>query len=132
MWSHDDAKSHSTKTWFDVGIFPFHGRVSTNEYLVYKTPFYTLFCTCAYKAMLNRKFYDEHPILHHYPKYSINPQPMQVANEQLMMVKRLSNYCFPFGGHTLEIIAYLFPFSISYEFIFGLKTVTEIGEKSNY
>ena len=30
--------------------------------------------------MLNKKFYDEHPIFHHYPKYLINVQPIQAAN----------------------------------------------------
>ena len=50
--------------WFDVGIFLFDGRENTNRYLVDKTPCYTLFDTGASKAMLNKKFYDEHPIIH--------------------------------------------------------------------
>ena len=29
LWSQDDAKSQPTKTWFDVGIFPFDGRSTT-------------------------------------------------------------------------------------------------------
>ena len=37
-----------------------------------------------------------------------------------------------FGGHTFEIIAYLLPFSTAFDFIFGLKTMTEIEGKSNY
>ena len=51
--------------WFDMGIFPVDSRASTYGYLVNKTPCYTLFDTGASKAMLNKKFYDEHPILHH-------------------------------------------------------------------
>ena len=109
LWFRDDAKSQSTKTWFDMGIFPFDGRATTYGYLVDKTPCYTLFDTAASKAMLNKKFYDEHPILHHYPKYPINVQPIQVANDQLMTVKE-ATFFISFGGHTLEIIAYLLPF----------------------
>ena len=87
LWSQNDAKSQATKTWFDMGIFPVDDRASTYEYLVGKTPCYTLFDTGASKVMLNKKFYDEHPILHHYPKYPINVQPIQVENDQLMTVK---------------------------------------------
>ena len=54
LWSLDEAKSHSTKTWFDVGIFPFDGRETTYGYLVDKTLCYTLFHTGASKAILNR------------------------------------------------------------------------------
>ena len=83
----DDAKSQSTKTWFNVGIFPFDGRAITCGYLEDKTPCHTLFDTGASKAIMNMKFYDEHPIPHHYPKYPINVKPIQVANDQLMTVK---------------------------------------------
>ena len=82
--------------------------------------------------MLNKKFYDEHPILHHYPTYPVNVQPIQVANDQLMTVKEAIKFLITFGGHTLEIIAYLLPFTTSFYFIFGLKTMTEIEGKSNY
>ena len=37
LWSQDDAKSQSTKIWFDVGIFPFNGTATRNEYLVDRT-----------------------------------------------------------------------------------------------
>ena len=67
-----------------MGIFPVDGRASTYGYLVDKTPCFTLFDTGASKAMLNMKFYGEHPIFHHYPKYPINVQSIQVANDQLM------------------------------------------------
>ena len=43
LWSQDDAKSQLTRTWFDMGIFPFDGRATTYGYLVDKTPCYTLF-----------------------------------------------------------------------------------------
>ena len=81
--------------------------------------------------MLNRKFYDEHPMLHQYYKYPINVQPIQVANNQLMTVKEAIKVVFSFGGHTFQVIAYLLPFSTSSDFIFGLKTMTEI-EGDNY
>ena len=132
LWSQDDAKEQATKTWFDMGIFLVDGRASTYGYLVDKTPCYTLFDTGASKAMLNKKFYDEHPILHHFPKYPINVQPIQVANDQLTSVKEAINVLISFGGHTFEIIAYLLPFSTAFDFIFGLKTMTEIEQKSNY
>ena len=32
LWSQDDAKSQSTKTWFDVSIIPFGGRATTHGY----------------------------------------------------------------------------------------------------
>ena len=80
LWSKDDAKSQLTKTWFDMGIFPFEGRKTTYGYLIDKTLCYTLFDTGAPKAMLNKKFYDEHLKLHHFPKYPINVQPMQMTN----------------------------------------------------
>ena len=53
---------------FDIGIFPLDCRATTYAYLVDKTPCYTLFDTGTSKAMLSKKFYDEHSILHHYPK----------------------------------------------------------------
>ena len=131
VWSQDDAKAQATKTWFDMGIFSVDGRASRYGYLVDKTPCFPLFDTDASKAMLNKKFYDVHPILHHYPKYPINVQPIQVANDQLMPVKEAINFLISFGGHTFEIITYLLPFSTAF-FIYGLKTMTEIEGKSNY
>ena len=131
LWSQDDAKSQVTKTWFDMGIFPVDGRASTYGYLVDKTPCFTLFDTGASKAMLNMKFYDEHPILYHYPRYPINGQSIQVANDQSMPVKEAIKFLISFGGHTFEIIAYLLPFSTAFDFIFGLKTMIEIEGKSN-
>ena len=121
MWPQDDAKSQATKTWFDIGIFPVDGRALTYGYLVDKTPCYTLFDTGASKAMVNKKFSEEHPILHHYSKYPINVQPIQVANDQLMTVKEGEKFFISFGGHTFEIITYLLPFSTAFDFIFGLK-----------
>ena len=78
----------ATKAWLDMSIFHVDGRASTYGYVVDKTPCYTLFDTGASKVMLNKKFYDEHPILYHYPKYPINVQPIQVANDELMTVKK--------------------------------------------
>ena len=118
-------KKQSTKTWFDMGLFPFDGRSTTYGYLVDKTPCYTF-------LELNKKFYDEHPILHHYPKYPINVQPIQVTNDQLMTVKEAIKFFISFGGCTFKIIAYGLPFSTSFDFIFGMKTMTEIEGKSNY
>ena len=123
-WSQDDAKSQATKTWFDMGIFPFDGRITTYQYLVDKAPCYTLFDPGASKAMLNKKFYDEHPILHQYSKYPINVQGIQVSNDELMTVEEAIKFFISFGGHTFEIIAYLLPFSTFFDFIFGLKTMT--------
>ena len=85
-------KLNHPKHGFDMGIIPFDVRATTYGYLVDKTPCYSLFDTGASKAMLKKKFYYEHPILHQYPKYPINAQPIHVANDQLMTVKRLSNF----------------------------------------
>ena len=49
-----------------------------------------------------------------------------------MTVKEAIKFLIAFGGHTFEIIGYLLPFSTSFDFIFGLKTMTEIEGKSNY
>ena len=132
LLSQEDAKAQATKTWFDMGIFSVDSRTSTYGYLVDKRPCYTLFDTCASKAMLNKMFYDGHPILHHYPKYLIYAQPIQVANDQLMTVKKAIKFLISFGDHTFEIITYLLPFSTAFEFIFVLKTMTEIEGRSNY
>ena len=115
-----------------MGIFPVDSRAPTYGYLLDKTLCYTLFDTGASKAVLNKKFYYEHLILHHYPKYPINEQPIQVAHDQLMTVKEVIKFFISFGGHTFEIIAYLLPFSTTFDFIFALKTMTEIEGKSNY
>ena len=109
-----------------MGIFPFDSRATTYGYLVDKTPCYTLFDTGASKAMLNKRFYDEHPILHQYPIYPINVQPIKVTNDRLMTVKEAMKFLISFDGHTFEIIAYLLPFSTPFNFNFGLKTMTEI------
>ena len=103
MQSQDDARSQSTKTWFDVDIFPFDGSTTTYGYLVDRIPCFTLFDTDVSKAMLNRKFYDEHPILHHHPKYPINLQPIQVANDQLMTVKEAKKFFISVGGYNLRL-----------------------------
>ena len=97
-----------------------------------KTPCCTLFDTGASNAMLNKTFYDEHPMLHQYPQYPINVQPTQVANDQLKAVKEAIKFLISLGGHTFEIIQYLLPLLTSFDLIFGLKTVTEIGGRSNY
>ena len=49
-----------------------------------------------------------------------------------MPVKEAIKFLIYFGGHTFEIIAYLLPFSTAFDFIFGLKTMTEIEGKRNY
>ena len=126
MCLHDDAETKATKTWLDVGIFPFDGRSATNGCSVYKTLCHILLS----KAILNSRFYGEHPILHQCPKYPINTQPIQVANDQLKTVKQAIKYYISFGSHTCEIIAHLLPFSNSSTF--ELKSMTEIEEKSNY
>ena len=87
FWSQKHAKSQSTKTWFDIGIFPSDGRLTTYEYLVDQTPYYTLSDTSASTAMLNKKFCDEHAILPQYPKYPINVKPTQFANDQLFTAR---------------------------------------------
>ena len=103
---------------FDVGIFLFDGRATTNGYLIDKTHNYTLFATGASEANLNKKIFDEDPILHQYPKYQINVQPTQVANDQPMTVKEVIKFLICFTGQTFEITAYLSPFSTSFDFIF--------------
>ena len=90
------------------------------------------FDTGASKSMLNKKFYDEHPILHHYPKYPINVQPIQVASEQFMTIKEAIKFLISFGCHKFEIIAYLLPFSTSFDFIFWLEIMTDLEGKNNY
>ena len=100
-----------------------HGLILVCSYLVDKIPCYTLFDIGASKAMLNKKFYNEHPILHLSPKCPTNVQPIQVANYQFMTVKGAITLFISFGGHTFEIIAYLLTFSTSFDFIFGLKTM---------
>ena len=77
LWSEDDAKFQSTKTWFDVGKFPFDGRATTNRYMVEKMLCCTLFDTGASK----QKFYNEHPLLLQCSKYAINIQLIQVTND---------------------------------------------------
>ena len=90
---------------------------------------------CILHAVLSTMYqreYETHPILHQYPKYLVNVQPIQAANDQLMTVKDAIKFLISFGGHIFKIIAYLLPFSTSLDFIFGLKTKTEIEGKSNY
>ena len=82
--------------------------------------------------MLNKKCNNEHSILHQYPKYPINVQPIQVENDQLMTVKEALKFLISFGSHASEIIAYLLPFSTSFDFIFRLKAMTDIKGKSIY
>ena len=94
LWSQDDTKSQSTKTWFDMDIFPFDGRAITYAYLVVKTPCYPMFDMGASKAMLNKKFYDEHSIVHHYTNYTINVQSIKVASDQLITVKEAKIFLF--------------------------------------
>ena len=55
-----------------------------------------------------------------------------MANDQSMSVKEAIKFLISFGGHTFEIIAYLLTFSTAFDFIFGLKTMTEIEGKSNF
>ena len=46
-----------------------------------------------------------------------------------MTVKEDIKFSISFGGHIFEIIAYLLPFSTSFDFIFGLKTMEKIEGK---
>ena len=55
--------------------------------------------------------------------------PFRLQNDQLMTVKEAIKFVISFGGHTFEIIAYLLPFSTAFNFIFGLKTMTEIEKR---
>ena len=49
-----------------------------------------------------------------------------------MTVKEAIKFLVSMGGHAFEIIAYLLQLSTSFDFIFGLKSMTEIERKSNY
>ena len=49
-----------------------------------------------------------------------------------MTFKEAINFFISNGGYTFEIIAYLLPFSTSFDFIFELKTMSEIEQKSKY
>ena len=102
-----------------MGIFLFNGRATTKGYLVDKTHCFTFFDTGASKAMLNKTFFDEHPILHQYPNVQYMTQPTQVANDQLMTAKEAIKFLISFGGHTFEIIPYQLPFSTSFKSILG-------------
>ena len=82
--------------------------------------------------MLNKKFYDEHPILHHYLKYPINVQPIQVANAQLMVVKEAIQFFDFFWRSYISDYSLFVTILNNFDFILGLKTMTEIEEKSNY
>ena len=75
-----------------MGIFPFDDGATTYGYLVDNTSCYTLNDTGTSKAMLNKKCYDKHLILQQYPQYLINVQPIQVAKDQLMIVKEAINF----------------------------------------
>ena len=79
--------------------------------------------------MLNNKFYDKHPILHPFSKYPVNVQSVQIANDQLMTVMEANKFLISFEGHTFKIIV---TFLASFDFIFRLKTMTEIERKSKY
>ena len=47
-----------------------------------------------------------------------------------MTVKEAIKFFISFGGHTFEIVAYLLPFSTSFDLIFGLQSMIEIEGKS--
>ena len=91
-----------------------------------------MFCSREESTYYLKKSYDEHPIIHQYPKYPINVKPIQVANDQLMTGKEAIKCFISFGGHAFEIIAYLLPFPTSSDFISGFKTMREIKGNSNY
>ena len=58
---------------------------------------------------MNRKFYDECPILHQYPKYPIDIIPIQVANDQLKTVKEAIKFPISLRGHRplgIQLICY--------------------------
>ena len=104
----------------------------TNGCLVDRNLCYTMFDTCASKAMPNKKFCHKHPIPYQYPKYSINVQPIQVAKDQFITVKEAIKYLISFGDHAFKITAYQLPLSTSFDFIFGLNIMTENEGKNNY
>ena len=49
-----------------------------------------------------------------------------------MTVNEATQFLISFGGHPWEIIAYLLPFSTTFDYILGLKTMTEFEGKNNY
>ena len=81
-------------------------------------------------AMPDRKFYEKHPILHQYPKYLFNIQPIQVAYDHIMTIREAIKFQISDAGHTFKIIAVLLPFS-SFDFIFGLISLRENEGKRN-
>ena len=50
----------------------------------------------------------------------------------MMTVKEAIKFLISFGGHTFLIIAYLLQLSTFFDFIYVLKSMPEIEEKSNY
>ena len=130
LWSEEDAMSTSVQdSWFTQGKIPINMNSETTGYLLDKTPIRvkTLMDSGASKPMISKKFYDEHPFLHRYPKYPVKPRGIKVANNDIMKVNECVHIMIKFHGHVFEIIAYLVPdMCDDFDFIVGQKTMYEL------
>ena len=134
LWSKTTTKTffdssepdQSTSSWFRYGKIPLTEKMTQTGNLDDGTPVRILFDSGATKAMVNKNFYNKSQILQKCPVFKIPTHRIKAANDQIILAKQALKFPITIAGHTIEIIAFLLPFTQDYDFIMGVKSMTEL------
>ena len=114
--------------WFKQGRFPInlHGETESELMDGSGIKVTTLMDTGCSKPVLNKKFYDKHPYLHHFPHYPLQAIGVIVTNDGVIKVTEAIQFMVKFHGHVFEFIAYLANMSESFDLVIGQKSMYEL------
>ena len=116
------------KLWFKQGRFPIRIDGEATAHLLDDTPIpvKTLIDSGASRPILSRHFYDNHPILHTYPRFKIPPRGMVIGNDTVLPCDEAIAIMVKFSGHVLHMICYLMEVSKDYGLYIGQKAMHEL------
>ena len=122
------------KMWFREGRFPMSVQGEAIGHLLDGTAIRvnTLIDSGCSKPLLNKKFYGKHKFLHMYPKFSIKPRGIKLANDEVVTVDEAVKFVMQFHGHVFEFIAYLVEITQDFDFIIGQKSMYELEATANF
>ena len=129
LWSDKESPSvHTPTSWFPRGYFNMNRHGVTMGKLANGSQIkvYTLLDSGATKPMLNKRFYEQTPFLHSYPRYNIKPRSIKVVDNNYINVSECIKFVISFSCHYFEFITYLVNMLDDFDFVIGSKSMFEL------
>ena len=122
------------KLWFKQGRFPIGIYGEATAHLLDNTPIPVkiLIDSGASRPILNKHFYNAHPVLHTYPKYKIAPRGMVIGNDTVLPCNGAIAIMVKFSHHVFHMICYLMECSQDYGLYIGQNAMYELEEGADF